>query len=261
MTEETAAVETTATEAPSESLLDAVQPADIFANGKPEGMPDEFWNAEKKTPNVEKIYESYNQAKARADGLRVKLSKGEFEGGAPEDIKDYAFEMDDKIKAIVPDGDPLFEAARQAAKDAGMPKEAFAKFMAPVLSKIAEMQPAEPTAEEIASYRASELEKLGPSGLRIAANVKAFVGELQAKGVLMEDDVKVVQGMITNADQLRAWNRIRSAMGNAQDVPVGEDFVNTQASRAELESQLVAAASARDEAKYNQISMQLSKLR
>lgn len=264
---EPAAVETVATPeqvaapTPSESLLDAVQPADIFANGKPEGMPDEFWNAEKKSPVVEKIYEAYSQAKARADGLRVKLSKGEFEGGAPEDIKEYAFEMDDKIKAIVPDGDPLFEAARQAAKDAGMPKEAFAKFMAPVLAKIADMQPTEPTTEEIASYKASELEKLGPSGLRIAANVKAFVSELEAKGVLLPDDVKAVQGMITNAEQLRAWNRIRSAMGNTQDVPTGEDFVNTQASRAELEKQLVAAASARDEAKYNQISMQLSKIR
>lgn len=244
----------------SESLLDAVQDAGLFANGKPEGFPDEFWDAEKKAPVVEKIYESYSQQKARADGLRQKLSKGEFEGGAPEDVKDYVVELDEKAKAVVPDGDPLFEAARAAAKEAGVPKEMFAKFMQPVLAKIVEMAPQEPTAEDVAAYKAAELEKMGPSGLRIAANVKAFVGELEAKGVLLPEDVKAVQGMITNADQLRAWNRIRSAMGNTQDVPVGEEFVNNQASRAELEKQLVAAAEARDEAKYNQISMQLRKI-
>lgn len=255
MTEET----TNETNA-SESLLDAVQPTNIFANGKPEGFPDDFWDAEKNTPVVEKIYESYTQAKARADGLRVKLSKGEFEGGAPEDIKEYVVELDEAMKAIVPDGDPLFEAAREAAKQAGLPKEAFAKFMGPVIAKIAELSPKEPTAEEVASYKAAELEKLGPSGLKVAANVKAFVGELEAKGILLPDDVKAVQSMITNADQLRAFNRIRNAMTNTQDVPSQPQISgNSGPSKAELEAALVQAANARDEEKYNAIRLQLHK--
>lgn len=259
MTEETT-TEATETMQQSESLLDAVQDVGNFANGKPENMPPEFWDEEKKAPVAEKIFEAYTQAQARADGLRKKLSKGEFEGGAPEDINEYVVELAEEHKAIVPEGDPLFDAARQAAKDAGVPKEVFAKFMQPIIAKIAEMQPSEPTAEDIAAYRAAELEKIGPAGLRVAANVKAFVAELETKGVLLPEDVKTVQGMITNAGQLRAWNRIRAYMGNTQDVPTGEDFVNNQASKAELERQLIVAAEARDEAKYNQISMQLRKL-
>lgn len=256
MTEESTTTETTETT----SLLDAVQPENIFANGKPEGLPDDFWDAEKKAPVAEKLYEAYNHEKNRAEGLRKKLSKGEFEGGAPEDIKEYVVELDEAMKVIVPDNDPLFEAARESAKAAGLPKEAFAKFMGPIIAKIAEMQPKEPTAEEQAAYRAAELEKLGPSGLKVAANVKAFIGELQSKGVLMAEDVKAVQSMITDADQLRAFNRIRAAMTNTQGVP-SQPQISSQSgpSKAELEAALVAAATARDEAKYNEIRLQLHK--
>lgn len=258
MTEEATTI--TAEPPANDSLLDVVQSANIFANGKPEGFPDDFWDAEKKTPVAEKLYEAYNHEKNRAEGLRKKLSKGEFEGGAPEDVKDYVVEMDEAMKAIVPDGDPLFEAAREAAKQAGLPKEAFAKFMGPVLAKLAELSPKEPTAEEMATYKAAELEKLGPSGLKVAANVKAFIGELEAKGVLMADDVKAVQGMITNADQLRAFNRIRNAMTNTQDVPSQPQISNQSGpSKAELEAALVAASNARDEDKYNAIRVQLHK--
>lgn len=244
----------------SESLLDAVQTENVFSKGKPEGLSDEFWDTEKNAPVAEKLYEAYNHEKNRAEGLRKKLSKGEFEGGAPEDIKEYVVELDDAMKAIVPDGDPLFEAAREAAKQAGLPKEAFAKFMGPVIAKIAEMQPKEPTAEELAAHKASEIEKLGPSGLKVAANVKAFVGELEARGVLLPDDVKAVQSMITNADQLRAFNRIRNAMTNTQDVPSQPQLSNQSGpSKAELETALIAAANARDEEKYNAIRVQLHK--
>lgn len=260
MTEETTAVESTETATVSESLLDAVQSSNIFANGKPEGFPDDFWDADKNAPVTEKLYEAYTHEKNRAEGLRKKLSKGEFEGGAPEDIKEYVVELDDNLKTIVPDGDPLFEAAREAAKQAGLPKDAFAKFVKPVIAKIAELAPKEPTAEEVQAYKAAELEKLGPSGLKVAANVKAFIGELEAKGVLLADDVKAVQGMITNADQLRAFNRIRNAMTNTQDVP-SQPQISGQSgpSKAELEAALVAAANARDEEKYNAIRVQLHK--
>jgi hypothetical protein len=74
-----------------------------------------FWDAEKKAPVVEKLFESYAQQKARAEGLRVKLSKGEFEGKAPEDIKEYVLELSDELKPLVPDDDPMMNAAKEAA--------------------------------------------------------------------------------------------------------------------------------------------------
>lgn len=262
MTEETTQAETTQNNSemqPEASLLDAVQPTDIFAKGKPEGFPDDFWDKEKNAPVPAKLYEAYNHEKNRAEGLRKKLSKGEFEGQAPEDAKEYVLELEENLKTIIKDGDPLFEAAREAAKQAGLPKEAFQKFMQPIVEKLAELQPKEPTEEELAAYRSQELEKLGPGGLKIAANVKAFIGELQAKGVLLEEDVKAAQGMITTSDSLRVWNRIRSAMNNTQDVPVGNDMLEAKASRAELEKQLAAAAASRDEASYNVIAAKLAR--
>lgn len=257
MTEETATAEVDT----SESLLDTAEPVDLST--KPEDMPDDFWDAEKNAVAVDKLYEAYKQKDQIALGLRQKLSRGEFTGKAPEDVNEYKLELDESLKAIVPDDDPLLAASRQAAKEAGLPADIFAKFVTPIIAKIAESQPQQPTEEEIkaeqAAYRAAEMEKLGPSAGKIAASVKGFISELGAKGVLMEDDIKEIQASITTAGQLRAFNRLRSYMG-VGDVPVNVIDASAAASKAELESKLVEAASKGDEVAYNAIRDKLVKI-
>lgn len=244
----------------SDSLLAGITDASILANGKPDSLPDDFWDKEKNTPIVEKIIDAYTHEKNRADGLRKKLSKGEFESGAPDDPKEYNVELGEELKDLQLEGDSVWEAARVAAKEAGIPKETFAKFIAPVLQKMHDIAPKEPTTEDIAAYKAQELEKLGPSGIKIAHNVKAFVNELEAKGILVKEDIAEVQSMITTAGALRVFNRIRAAMTNVQDVPVAtETVLQSNASKAELEAKLIAAANSGNEAQYNAIAAQLHK--
>jgi len=140
MSEEAPTTDSAPTPLPQDSLLnEASKPLD-FATGKPEGFPDDFWDAEKNTPAVDKLYKEFQNRDKIAKDLRVKLSRGEFTGKAPEDINEYTVELSEELKPLIPDGDPLFAAARQAAKDAGLPKEAFGKFMQPIVAKLAELQ-------------------------------------------------------------------------------------------------------------------------
>lgn len=244
----------------TDSLLSGL--TEVSPNSKNGGVPEEFWDKEKNSPAIEKLLDAWKNEKNRAEGLRKKLSKGEFETVAPEDVKEYAVDLGEEGKDLALEGDPVWEAARVAAKEAGLSKDAFAKFMTPVLKEMQKIaQENQSTEESIAEYKAQELEKLGPSGLRIAQNVKAFVGELNAKGILTSEDVVAVQNMITNADALRAFNRIRSAMTNTQDVPLpNETMANASFSKAELEAELVKASNAKDETKYNAIRQKLFKI-
>ena len=180
MTEEVV-VETQVAAPASDSLITETPAGLDFSLGKPEGFPDDFWDAEKKAPSIDKLYNSYAQEKKRAEGLRVKLSKGEFDGKAPEDIKEYTLELSDELKTLVPEGDPMFEAARKAAKEAGLPKEAFSKFMMPVLTTLAELSAAANTPkspEEQAAERSLEISKLGPNGGRVVEAVGSFIDQL-----------------------------------------------------------------------------------
>lgn len=244
----------------SESLLDGASVIDT-SKGKPADFPDSFWNSETNTANVDVMFKEFQNRDKIAKDLRVKLSKGEFIGTAPEDVKEYVLELSEELKPMIPDGDPLFEAARLAAKEAGMPKEAFSKFMLPMVQKIAELQAEAmkpPSQEEIDSFKAQELAKFGTNGAKVAGAVKSFIDELGAKGMFTPEDVKTAQGMITTADQLKVFNRLRSMMSTS-DVPITVD-TGMAATRSDLENKLGQAAASKNEAEYNRISSELRRL-
>lgn len=248
-------------EAASESLI-TEQPAGLdFSLGKPEGFPDDFWDAEKKAPSIDKLYNSYAMEKKRAEGLRIKLSKGEFEGKPPEDIKEYAVELSEELKPLVPDGDPMFEAARMGAKEAGMSKEQFGKFMPVVLSKLAELNAAAnapKSPEEQAAERSAEIAKLGPNGSRVVEAVGAFIAQMQAGGTFSESEAKVAKEMAFNADAVKVLNKLRMMAGGNDQVPVDVP-VDVAASRSDISQQMAKAMMAGDEAGYNKFAAMLAK--
>lgn len=259
MTEETPAP---ALETPTDSLItDTAAPLD-FASGKPEGFPDDFWNAEKNTPEVDKLYKEFQNRDKIAKDLRVKLSKGEFTGKAPEDIKEYVVELTDAQKPFVQDGDPLFEAARQAAKDAGLPKEAFSKFMQPIVSKIVELnaiQSAPMSPEDIEAVRTAEIEKLGPSGHKIVGAIGSFVKQLTDGGTFSAGESKAVLAAINNAEVARAFNKLRMMSGGQDQVPLDLP-VDTLASKSDIETKMAQAMGNNNEAEYNKYANMLSKI-
>lgn len=261
--EQTSAAPTTpAPQDAGNSLITNAPSALDFSAGKPEGFPDEFWDAEKNNPAIDKLYQNWAQEKKRAEGLRVKLSKGEFEGKAPVDIKEYQVELSDDLKAIVPDNDPLLEAARLSAKDAGLPKEAFAKFIAPMVAKIADLRAqsiaAEPTPEEREAERLEEVAKLGPNGHKVIEAVSGFINELQAGGTLNESEAKVAKEMVFNAESAKVFNKLRMMTGGKDQVPIDVP-VDVRAARSDIEAKMSAAFMSGNEAEYNKYAAMLAK--
>lgn len=258
-------VVTEATPAPAPVVTDSLitpSPAPIdFTAGKPEGFPDDFWDADKKAPKTDALYNAFTQEKKRAEGLRVKLSKGEFEGKAPEDIKEYTLELTDDLKPLVPEDDPIINTLRQSAKEAGMPKEMFNKLLVPAIKELAktkaEME--KPLSdEEIAVNRQMEIEKLGPSGSKIVAAVGSFIEELKAGGTFSEAEAKTAKEMAYSADAVRVLNKLRMMGGGRDQVP-HEVPIDEKASRMDIEQKMAKAMRENNEADYLKYSSMLAK--
>lgn len=258
-------VETTNEDAQGEvETLLTDEPKLDFSEGRPEDFPEDFWDAENNAPNTAKLYDEYKRADKIAKDLRVKLGKGEFTGKAPQDVSEYVLENADDYKDILGDDDPVFDAAKQAALDAGMPVEAFNKFMAGVLPKIGELSQQQPSEEqmqaEFEEYRKSELEKLGPSANAMVRANNDFIDEIVSMGLISPELKNAAKSMVTNADQLRVMNALRSvASRNRENVNIDVP-VDAKASKADLERKLAKAASSRNVEEYNKISAQLAAL-
>lgn len=265
MTDEPATDTTTTTQdpaaaaLPADSLLSATATGSLdFTAGKPADFPDDYWDAEKNTPNVERLYNDFKNRDKIAKDLRVKLSRGEFESKPPEDINEYVVELTDAIKA----DDPLLTAAKQAAKEAGLPKEAFSKFMQPVIAKVLELaqaQSAEPSEEEIAEIRNAEIAKLGPTGHKIVSAVGAHIDSLTKGGTFSESEASALKASLTNVEVVRAYNKLRMLTGGQDQVPL-EMPIDVRASRMDIEQKLGEAMRTGNEAEYLKYSSMLAKM-
>ena len=238
------------------------KPALDFTNGKPEGFPDEFWDAENKTPVVDKMYEDWQRKDKIAKDLRVKLGKGEFEGKAPDDIKEYTLELDEKLKPLVADDDPIVETLRKSAKEAGMPKEMFNKLLVPAIAELARIKGEEEkplTQEEIDSIRQEKIKPLGPSGQKIVDACKTFIDQMKANGTLSEAESVAAKNMVFDADSARVMNKFRTMFGNKDDVPLDLP-TDDSASRKDVEDKMAKALVANDEPEYQKYSAMLAKM-
>lgn len=263
MTDETTTeTQTTTTEASTESLITPSPAPMDFTTGKPEGFPDDFWDEEKKAPKVDALFNAFNQQKTRAEGLRVKLSKGEFDGKAPEDIKEYTLELTDDLKPLVPEDDPIIATLRQSAKESGMPKDMFNKLLVPAIKKLAETK-AElekpPTPEEIEANRMQEVEKLGPSGSKIVEAVGSFIKQLEDGGTFSEAEAKTAREMAYSADAVRVLNKLRMMGGGRDQVPI-DIPIDEKASRMDIENKMAKAMKENDEANYLKYSSMLARM-
>lgn len=246
-------------QAESASLITDEKPGLDFSEGKPEGFPDDYWDAEKKAVNIDKLYSDFQNRDKIAKDLRAKLGRGEFTGKAPENVSEYALELSDELKAIAPDDDPLVAAAREAAKEAGVPKDVFSKLFTPIIGKIAEMRAdamKEPTQEEVDAYIREETRKLGPSGEKITSAIGAHLNGLVARGSLTENDAKLLKDSIRSAELAMAWNRLRMVNGGTESVPVSMD-ADAVASINEVQQKMAEAFRSGNQAEYDKWAAKL----
>lgn len=220
-TQETAATEEASAESNSNSLLDSLSEGDgitfDFTTGdKPEGFPDDLWDADGKQPNAQALFDSLKKNEKIAQDLRRKMGKADHK--APKEASEYKFEASEKVAELIPADDPLIGAAQEIAHKHGMSQEMFGNFMAEITEKMADfqpeaVQPAEPTEDEIAETRQAEYAKIGENAPAVIRAVESWVQEQKNVGLFSEQDVEIVKSMSMTGDQVRVLNKLRTMTG------------------------------------------------
>jgi len=203
------------------SLLGTVAPDegiafDFSTGDKPEGFPDEFWDAESKNPKIQDLFDGLKKNEKIAQDLRAKMGKGDHK--APKEATDYKFEASEKAAELIPADDPLVGAAQEIAHKHGMSQEMFSSFMAEMTDRMVDLQgeaaPAvEPTEAEIAEVRQAEYAKIGENAPAVIRAVESWIHEQKSMGLFSEQDVEIVKSMSTTGDQIRVLNKLRTLTG------------------------------------------------
>lgn len=195
-------------------------PADDGKPLKPEGLPDNFWDAESNQIKTDDLIKAYTTESARAKGLRDKLAKGA--GGAPETVDEYEITAPEGFEFTENDADVL-NAAKQAGLAAGLTNDQINKFVQHYMLKAQDLLPQELSAEEQkaqeAAYQQEEFKKIGPNAGIIVQAVAGMRETLVNKGILSADEAEVFNGMITTAAQLKVMNSLRSFIGIGDEIP------------------------------------------
>lgn len=178
---------------------------------RPEWLPEQFWDKDKKTTNTEALVTSWKDTRKALD---AKGSK------APAKAEDYKFEAakDAKYGEIKAD-DPLMAVFRTAAHKHGIPQEAFQGIVSEVLAGIFEGMP-EPMDP------AKELEKLGKNGQAVVDNVVGWITGLETGGTLSKDEADEMIRIGATANGIKALSKIMARAGEKSipldSAPAGE---------------------------------------
>lgn len=210
----------------SDSLLNAIdddegQTFDFSKGEKPEGFPDEFWDAEGNTVNAQALFDGLKKQEKIAKDLRAKMGKGAHK--APEKPEDYKLELSEELQAVVPQDDPLLAKARERAHARGMSQEDFQGFISDIIGDMAEISAAaadenSPANEAArAEYIKDQIKQIGPNGPQVLRAVQSWANELKAEGTFNEQDVETMleEGLVS-AKMVQMFNRLRSRMGGSQ---------------------------------------------
>lgn len=119
-------------------------PADQNDPYRPDGLPDDFMGASDRE-TIDKVVAAHAAEKKRADGLRDKLAGGALPKSADEYPEiEYSPEFVEKHGPPAAADDPMHKIAREAAFNAGIPPEAFSRFVPAVLEAAGEAGILEP---------------------------------------------------------------------------------------------------------------------
>lgn len=230
---------------------------------KPESLDGKYWDEEKKVIKVDEMHRALTEAESRAKGLRDKLAKGVNK--APADIKEYTIEPGEKGKSLIKDGDPLIDAGKNIAKECGMPKEMFAKFMGKMADFLGEMsskklEPVQLSKEEMKAQLDVELSKVGENGLAITRAVNSWGKSLYESGQMSEKDYKIFQRFAQDGDDIRVLNKLRTIATGKSDIPMDAQ-IDGLPSDAEISEMVNKAYTSRDEKKIRAVTELLNKRR
>jgi hypothetical protein len=201
-------------EAAAETKPMEAKPSGLFAaaaaaqDGRPEGLPDQFWDAEKKEVRLAALVKAAND-------MRARLARG-GEEAPPASADGYALPAVEGLpkELVPPNDDPVWSAVRKAAHEAGLTQKQLEAVARPYLAAVAEQakqrQPA--TEQDAAAAYEAELARLGPQGRQVVHEVGAWLSGLVARGVMTGEEYAALQG-ISTAEGVRALAKLRSMAG------------------------------------------------
>lgn len=188
--------------------------ADVTKPGeRPEGLPDELWNAEAKDINKAALLEAYQKEQKRVLDLRKTISKGIPK--APEKVEDYKLELEEDVKAFAPEGDPAVKVFTDVAHKHGLSQEQYKGVMNDYLKGLKAAGLAEPKtvetpeqkesreAAEVKDFLAQEEKKLGDDGVRTLNEISSIVSDGFKNGSLNKDDLEAFKNAAFDANGVR----------------------------------------------------------
>lgn len=200
-------------------------------NERPEGIPDDFWDAESKSLKADALLEGYkSEAKQKAD-MRAIISKGL--GKPAENIEEFDnVEIAENVQRYVAEDDPALAVAKEAAFETGIPVDKLTDFVNKYLSKggekgfLHEVQP-QLTEEEQATlqkaeddkFKAEQMEILGDEGKRNLDMIKNEVKVGLEKGKFSKEDIEAFENAAYDAKGVNFIAKLIKTQKGQQIIP------------------------------------------
>lgn len=204
---------------------------------KPEDLPDDLWDEEAKTFNIENLYKSYKNESNKAKGLRDKLAKGQ--GTPPKKPEDYRMDNDGDSDNVFEDGNPIVEKMKEICFENKVSKEVYNNIMSNLGSYIKENQDSFSKGEHLSEEQKSviveeEYRKIGKNAPAVIRAVTEWTQQLYNQGIFSEDELNVIQEIGNNGDAVRVLNKLRVQAGGKQDIPIQTGIDDSLPSDAEI---------------------------
>lgn len=209
-------------------------------DGRPEGLPDKFWNAKDKTLKADDLVKSYSELeKQYGKLLRTKSIGGEVPEKAEDYFKDSPIELPKEVNRLsLAADDPGLKAWADACKKHGLGKDIARALAVDMFVSMNDYAP-EPMDPE------RERQALGKEGPAIADGLWGWAESMEGSGALNGDDVDVFEDLMGSAKGIRFLAKLRGMTGlEPLPVNVGEGVQGM--SPAEWQHAMAAAIKSKD---------------
>jgi hypothetical protein len=197
-------------------------------NGRPEGLPDKFWNAKEGAVNVDALAKSYTDLEKELGALKRAKSVG---GEVPENEADYfkdPIKLPDTVtNAKLEPDDPGLKAWAAACRKHGIGKDLARTLAVDMFVSMNDFIPAPIDPEQ-------ERRELGKEGPAMADGLWAWAENLETRGGLSGDDVDIFEGLMGTAKGMRFLAKMRGMTGLE---PIPTSLGNGQAAMSPAEWQ------------------------
>lgn len=183
-------------------------------DGRPEHVPEKFWDADKSAVKSDDVIKAYADLE-KAHG-KLKRDKG-MGDDVPDAATDYFKDgldvdlEDDAVATVAPD-DPALKHWADVAHEMGIGQKAAMAAAKNLLGRLYKDAPAP-------LDRDAELESLGKNGQNVVDGVFTFFEGMEADGSLSENDIEIVGEISKTADGIRFLQKMRNLSG-AKPIPV-----------------------------------------